>query len=181
MSLAALLASAFLLSEGELPKPVQYERHQVYAQAAEIDDNLERVLLAYKNLILQRGASKKMFEMALGFYDDIIKENKNARYLSEAYYYSGMILAEFIDPKNVKEGIRRIELAYNLGKDSLKAQAALEIGSIIYHHAVANEKGFTFDDAEKYLKRVIQLAPGTTGAGEAERLMQKIKAKSNNL
>lgn len=182
MSLTALLTSASLLvSPAEIDKTTAFyqhiERPQIYAQAAQDarDESLERMLLAYKNLIFKPGASKRIFEMALEFYDDVVKDNKGRKYTAEAYYYSGLILAQFIDPKNVKEGIRRLELAYELGGNNLKVEAALRIGDIVYHNAAANEKGFAFEHAEEYLRRVIQLAPKTGYAKEAEELIQKIR------
>jgi len=180
MSLAALVAFASLqVSPAQEASHLDYQHQKppVYAQASEItrDENLERMLLVYKSLIFKPGTSKRIFEMALSFYDDVIKENKSQKYSAEAYYYSGLILAEFIDPKNVKEGVRRLEFAYELGDNNIKVEAALRIGDIVYHNAVANEAGFTFADAEKYLIRVIRLAPKTGDAEEAKRLIQKIR------
>ena len=68
-----------------------------------------------------------------------------------------------------------MEQAYNLGDLNLKIDAAFRIGDITYHHAVVHEKGFTFEDAEENLKNVMEIAPGTKSAKDAEKLIQKIR------
>ncbi|MDP3765785.1 MAG: hypothetical protein Q8R04_04685 [Nanoarchaeota archaeon] len=129
MSLAVLVASASLLVSpvsGQYSATIaQHQKPPIYAQAPQSaearDENLEHRLAIYRNLIFSMDrVGKRSIEMAWSFYNEVIKESQNNSHLAEAYYNSGYILCCLTEQKDVREGLRRLDKAYEFGNQDTK-------------------------------------------------------------
>ncbi|MBI3035016.1 hypothetical protein HYY71_01720 [Candidatus Woesearchaeota archaeon] len=162
-----------------LPPPEQYPLQQkppVYAQASDTldgDRNLEMMLKIYNNLISKPSVGKRAIEMALSFYDDIIKDRK-VPYVAEAYLKSGEILCCITEPKPLEEGKKRLEEAYRIGSIQVKVEASYWLGRLHYGHGQFGHNIFNLQDATKYLAEVIRLAPGSSFAEESKVMLLQI-------
>ncbi len=182
MNLTALVASAsMLLAQGDFTETkIHYQKPPIYAQAPQDaitkNENLERMLAVYRNLVF-KGYSKRAMEMALDFYEDIIKESKNELYVAEAYLNSGIILCCMIDPKNLNEGKKRLEEAYKMGDYKIKVEAAYQLARVHFGYGGAKESDFSLKEAKKYLLEVIRLAPQSHFADEAKTMLKQLQQK----
>ncbi|MBI2650331.1 hypothetical protein HYX04_03380 [Candidatus Woesearchaeota archaeon] len=160
----------------------QNQKPPVYAQASSSvpnkDENLERMLAAYRNLVFNQKYNRRAMEMALGFYDDVIRDSKNNSHLAEAYLNSGIILCCMIDPKDLEKGVMRLEKAYAIGNDTMKLDAAYYLARLNYGYGTKGTPLFSFEKAKKYLTEIIKKSPGSQMAEEAKLMLlqiQKIK------
>jgi len=168
MSLAALIASASLLISGNSePAKINYDTYQkppIYAQAstglANKDENLEKILSAYKNLILKPWVGKNAIKMALDFYNDIIKDKKEP-YVAEAYFRSGYILCCLTNAKDVNEGLRRLDIAYETGDKEIKIGVLNFKFSMAINYEKSPGKPSNLRSPEHYVKEMEKLNPNS--------------------
>lgn len=134
----------------------QTQKPSVYAQAssgvANKDKNIEKILSAYKNLILKPKVGKNAIKMALDFYNDIIKDKKEP-YVAEAYLYSGLILTT-LDPKNEKEGFRRMKKAFAVGNQETRLDAAWYLGRLGFEYGGTPDDVISSEEVISYLNYV---------------------------
>lgn len=180
--LDTIIFASLALGQAELPASpqylTQYQKPPIYAQAEDLGTRLlkEADAIAKNNPIL-----------AVSHYDIIVMQYPNSNYAAEAYLKSGKILCDllFEAPSRFDEGIQRLEKAYSLGNNEVKARARLKqafmenlIGGGVnipgYRHILGN---YGREMAVKHLKEVIKLAPRTKEAQMAENLLETLSIK----
>ena len=165
MNLGALVASVSLLaSQGDMTGTQTdyiHQKPQVYAQAASQlaetkHDTLEKMLSIYRNLIFKPGTGKNVTRMALEFYNDIIKEKQNGPHLAEAYSNSGYILC-MMDPKDIGEGLKRLDKAYEIGENNIKIRVLHLKFTLAKDYEESSEKNLKLKNPENYIMEIEKL------------------------
>lgn len=156
-------ASLATASQADLPTPANFlpQKSPLHAQPSENtsarDENLEMMLNIYRSLIFRQGAGKQTIEMAFGFYNGLIKESQNSNHLAEAYYNSGYILCCLIDPKNVDEGLKRLDEAYKIGNKDTKIRVLHAKFVLARDYDKSSEKNPNLRSPEHYVREMEKL------------------------
>jgi len=138
------------------------------------DKDLKKVGDLHKKLVLE-DATPRNVKNTLNFYNNVIKDNKDSSYLSEAYLNSGLIICCVQENKDVYEGANRLREAEHIaGNLDIKITALYYLGRL--HLGYAQEKkGFTIDEAKEYFKKIIELVPSSDIAIESKKFIKEIE------
>ena len=134
------------------------------------EEAIQKVGQIYKNLAFNKYSSEPAIEIAMNFYNEVIKRHQDSPYLAEAYLNSGRLICHNEWKKDFGESVRRLEKAYDTATDNkVKAEARWTLAHIIIDHAQINPKVFPLKKAEAYLKEVIKLVPESQLAEDSKK------------
>ncbi|MBI2659120.1 hypothetical protein HYX05_03420 [Candidatus Woesearchaeota archaeon] len=177
-----LIASQLRLAEINPTHNYQHQNPAVYAQDSSQPseakhDTLERMLSIYRNLIFKPGTGRNVTKMALEFYNDIIKEKQNGHHLAEAYSNSGYILC-MMDPKDIDEGLKRLDKAYEIGNDSIKIRILHLKFTLAKNYEGSSEKNLELRSPEHYIIEMEKLDPNL--AKKLKRELERVRKSQNS-
>lgn len=127
------------------------------------EDNIEQIF-SYKRW------SFSEVPTALFFYDYVIENYKSSRFLAKSYLESGKMLCFWASPRNVEEGIIRLNKAVEIGNqegnEEIQAEALYTHGNV---EMIVNKNE---ENAKVIFKKVVYLYPNTESAKNSKLILQ---------